>query len=532
MATRTSLTDPLKIDAVPCGGGLLGMAMCPGKKVNGRWNRDLALDMRAIVDWGASTVVSLMEECEFLKLGVRRLGKVVEDAGLEWHCLPIRDVHPPDERFERLWTYSGHVLRGKLALGDRIVLHCRGGIGRTATIAARLLIECGVAPEDALRRVRAADATRVETRAQESYVLGQRSVVMEDRYYADRVLGCLLGGAVGDALGYGVEFSSLRAIRERFGPAGIQEPVLNPAGAAVVSDDTQMTLFTAEGLIESFGRDGPFDQSDALDAVRSSTLNWYAMQMGRQASGALCEFQVLGENRARGTTCESGCALGATGTPEKPINHSKGCGGVMRVAPVGLCLALSDEEAFELAARCAAQTHGHPCGYLSAGALAAIVRNLLSGWGLDRCVERSVEIAWDWPSAEQTIAAMECARELSRQQIDDHANAIAQLGEGWFGEQALAIGLYSVLVASDFADSVRIASNHGGDSDSTASIAGQIHGAWKGLAGVPHAWVRRLDALDPLLDVAGRIIAARNQDAPVRLLASTQVGRRSIRPPS
>ena len=510
MQTKTSRTHPLKIDAMPCGGGLLGMTMCPGKKVNGRWDRDLALDMRAITDWGGSTVVSLMEAHEFLNLGVRDLGDVVEDAGLEWHCLPIRDVHPPDERFERLWTYSGHVIRRKLASGERIILHCRGGIGRTATIAARLLIECGVVPGDALRRVRAVDVNRVETSDQESYVLGQRAVVMEDSYYADRVLGCLLGGAIGDALGYRVEFLSLRAIRERFGPAGIQEPVLSPAGAAVVSDDTQMTLFTAEGLIEGFGGDGAFEQSDVLAAVRSSTLNWYAMQMGRRASGALCEYPVLGENRARGTTCESGCALGATGTPEKPINHSKGCGGVMRVAPVGLWLGLSDEEAFELAARCAAQTHGHPSGHLSAGAMASIVRNLVGGAGLVGCAERSIDMARNWPGADETISAIERACEMAGRDTTDRASAVARLGEGWVGEEALAIGLYSALVATDIADAVRIAANHGGDSDSTASIAGQIHGAWKGLAGIPRTWVRRLDVIDPLLEVVGRMVVADN----------------------
>ena len=89
---------------------------------------------------------------------------------------------------------------------------------------------------------------------------------------------------------------------------------------------------------------------------------------------------------------------------------------------------------------------------------------------------------------------------------NDHHDAIVRLGEGWVGEEALAIGLYSAIVAADFRQAVRIASNHGGDSDSTASIAGQIHGAWKGLAGIPNAWIRRLDVLDPLLDVAGRLI--------------------------
>ena len=94
----------------------------------------------------------------------------------------------------------------------------------------------------------------------------------------------------------------------------------------------------------------------------------------------------------------------------------------------------------------------------------------------------------------------------------EHFRAVDQLGAGWVGEEALAIGLYSALVASDFPDAVRIASNHGGDSDSTASIAGQVHGAWKGLAGVPHTWIRGLDCLDPLLDVAGRIIAGHDRD--------------------
>ena len=508
MATRTSLTHPLRIDAMPCGGGLLGMTLCPGKQVDSyfgrRWERDLALDMRVIVDWGASTVVSLMEDHEFVDFGVQDLGSLAEDMGLEWHCLPIRDVHAPDERFERLWTYSGHVLRRKLASGERIVLHCRGGYGRTGTIAARLVIESGAGPAEALSRVRAARAGTVETGGQKAYVLRQRAVGVDDRYYADRVLGCLLGGAVGDALGYKVEFSSLRAIRERFGPAGIQEPVLSAAGKAVVSDDTQMTLFTAEGLIEGMAQSGAL--ADALDAVRTATLDWYEMQMGRQAGSRLAEFAVLGKNRARGTTCESGCAIGATGTPENPINNSKGCGGVMRVAPVGLWLESRDEDAFELAARCAAQTHGHPSGYLSAGALASIIRNLLAGLAPSRCAARAIEIARDWQGGDETVAAMEHACEMAAREATDRADVVAQLGKGWVGEEALAIGLYSVLVASDFEDTVCIAANHGGDSDSTASIAGQIYGAWKGLAGIPHTWVRRLDTLDPLLDVAGRII--------------------------
>lgn len=510
MPARTSLTHPLEIDEMPCGGGLLGLTLCPGKQgpsnFGDPWERDLELDMRAIVDLEATTLVSLMEAHEFPMLNVAGLGDAAEEAGLEWHHLPIRDVNVPDERFERLWTYSGHVLRGKLRAGETIALHCRGGLGRTGMIAARLAIEFGAAPEEALRRVREVRRGTVETPAQEAYVLRQRASGVDERF-ADRVLGCLLGGAVGDALGYEVEFLSLQRIRERFGPQGIQAPVLNAEGQAVVSDDTQMTIFTADGLTRSVVRDGSIVQSSALDAVRAATLDWYAMQMGRQVQGGLSEYGVLGEDPARGMTCTSGCAQGASGTPESPINDSKGCGGVMRVAPVGLCLELTDEEAFELAARCAAQTHGGPSGYLSAGTLAAIVRNLVDGLEPARCADRAIEIARDWPGADETVAAFGRAHELASQRSVHGAGIPVQLGKGWVGEEALAIAWYSVLVATDFADAVRIAANHDGDSDSTASIAGQIYGAWKGLSEVPHGWIRRLDALEPLADVAGRMLA-------------------------
>ena len=236
MPVKTSLTHPLEIDPMPCWAGLLGLTLCPGKQgpsnFGDPWERDLGLDMRAILDWGARTVVSLMEADELSMLNVPGLGDAAEDAGLEWHHLPIPDVKVPDERFERLWTYSGHVLRGKLRSGEKIVLHCRGGLGRTGMIAARLAIELGVPPDEALRGVREARAGTVETRAQEAYVLRQRASGLDGRY-ADRVLGCLLGGAVGDALGYAVEFLSLERIRERFGPEGIRMPALNAAGGGL-----------------------------------------------------------------------------------------------------------------------------------------------------------------------------------------------------------------------------------------------------------------------------------------------------------
>ena len=275
MPPRTSLTDPLKIDAMPCGNGLIGMTLCPGKHASSAfgtaWARDLALDLNAVVDWGATSLVSLVERHELSAFRVSNLGEAAEEAGLEWHDLPIKDVHIPDERFERRWPYSGHVLRRRLQSGERIVLHCRGGLGRTGTIAARLAIELGETPQTALRRVRAARKGAVETHEQEAYVL-QKQFSVPDAGYADRVLGCLLGGAVGDAFGYGVEFTKLPQIRQRFGPQGIQQPVLNRHGEAEVSDDTQMTLFTLEGLLAGIRPGAPINQ--AKKQATSKRSSW------------------------------------------------------------------------------------------------------------------------------------------------------------------------------------------------------------------------------------------------------------------
>ena len=490
------------------------MTLCPGKRADcyygGRWDRDLKADMRVVADWGATTLVTVMEAPELEALGVGDLGSVAEAAGLEWHHLPITDLQVPDERFERSWTYSGHVLRRKLVSGERIALHCRGGLGRTGTVAARLAIELGAAPGEALHAVRRARSGTVETPAQEAYVRA-REPSKENNAYAERVLGCLLGGAVGDALGYDVEFlTSLAAIRARYGAAGIQEPALNDAGQTEVSDDTQMTLFTAAGLLESIDRTGGLDKDDALAAVRDATLDWHALQTGMPPAldrpRGLATYPVLAKSQAPGTTCMGACNAGATGTPERPINNSKGCGGVMRVAPVGLIRERTPTKAFDLAARCAAQTHGHPSGHLSAGFLAAIVRCLVDEVDLDAATTDALAIARHWRGADETITAVEHALRLAATHTGDHHDAIIQLGEGWVGDEALAIGLYAALAGSGFRDAVRIASNHGGDSDSTASITGQILGAWKGLGGIPNAWVRRLDALDPLLDVAGCMI--------------------------
>jgi ADP-ribosyl-[dinitrogen reductase] hydrolase len=173
---KTSFSHPLPIDSIVApGGGLIGMTFCPGKKqavaVTGPWDRDLGTDLDRIRDWGASAVVTFMEIHELVRCNVRHIGRAVRERQMAWHHLPIANLDVPGKAFDEAWVASGHDLRAALAAGDRILLHCRGGLGRTGTVAARLLAELGMPAEEAVRRVRKARAGTIETAGQEAYVL-------------------------------------------------------------------------------------------------------------------------------------------------------------------------------------------------------------------------------------------------------------------------------------------------------------------------------------------------------------------------
>lgn len=176
MEPRTSVTHPLQIAEVraPDARGSIGITFCPGKKqsnaMSGVWDRSLELDLDQIRAWGAGTVITLIEPHEFEELGVMNLGREVRARGMEWLHLPIRDVSPPDDRFEVGWVEYCLRLREAILGGSRVLVHCKGGLGRAGTVAALLLIELGLGPEEAIRQVRQARKGAIETREQESYV--------------------------------------------------------------------------------------------------------------------------------------------------------------------------------------------------------------------------------------------------------------------------------------------------------------------------------------------------------------------------
>lgn len=176
---RTSLTDPLVITEIapPIAriAGTIGLTFCPGKRqrdgMTGPWQRDLALDLDRIAKWGAASVVSVIELHELAALGVPDLGLEVRARSMAWHHLPVEDAHAPAAAFAEPWADACPALLRDLSEGRKLLVHCKGGLGRTGTIAALLLIESGHRARDAIAIVRHARPGAIETPEQEAWLL-------------------------------------------------------------------------------------------------------------------------------------------------------------------------------------------------------------------------------------------------------------------------------------------------------------------------------------------------------------------------
>jgi ADP-ribosylglycohydrolase len=350
--------------------------------------------------------------------------------------------------------------------------------------------------------------------------------------YTSRVRGSLLGGAIGDQLGAGVEFEPIDEICRAHGPAGISGFIPSYGRAeGRFTDDTQMTLFVAEGLIRADNQAWKQGECDPLVPLTDAHLRWLHTQgvpaegdngveakgFGQVVSGWLIEQPVLHHQRAPGNSC----LMGLKDLPRNPLvparNDSKGCGGVMRVAPVGLAFPI-DWDPFEMAADFAGLTHGHPTGRLAAGALAVIVSELCVGAPLRAAINSGVAELSDWEGSDETLAAIEKAVRLAGESRDTGTipgpEAVEEaLGGGWVAEEALAVALFCALVAEDavaagatsaegYRKGLLVAVNHSGDTDSTGAICGNLVGARFGEACLPVEWLADLEARELIETVA------------------------------
>lgn len=331
--------------------------------------------------------------------------------------------------------------------------------------------------------------------------------------------GSLIGGAVGDALGYAIEFSSLNAIRRKYGENGIVSYSLNTDGIAEFSDDTQMLLFTAEGLLGAIAQGKTFEK-DVVPHISNAYEHWYYTQGSaplKMRKSWLTHIKALWARRAPGNTCMS--ALETISLPEGApvINNSKGCGGVMRVAPIGIFSAahprlINLEHAGYLAGHAADITHKHPLSTFSSMALTMIIADCIAQDKVNQEKFRFIVINRIFKLLglyfkEQTVLSE--LQELVQNALDlaisdkSDTDAIRKLGEGWVAEETLAIAVFSVMrYIDDFEKCIRCAVNHDGDSDSTGAVAGNIIGAILGYSAIPRMYLTTLELHDVLLSVA------------------------------
>ncbi|MFF0345657.1 ADP-ribosylglycohydrolase family protein [Kribbella sp. NPDC004875] len=312
-----------------------------------------------------------------------------------------------------------------------------------------------------------------------------------------RVRGCLLGGAIGDALGGPVEFQDGRAIVAKY-PDGVREFVDGGPGwpPGTITDDTQMTLFTVEGLIRASVRSDR-GTGFTVAVVQHAYDRWLDTQTlpgpSGERDGWLQGEQWLYARRAPGNTCLTALTEARKGESRIPqfgelaVNDSKGCGGVMRVAPFGLLPRFPAAWLFDSAVDAAGYTHGHPSGRLASGALAAIIHELCQNATLDEALDRATALLVQHEGHGETSTALALARDLAATAPAGPVT-VERLGGGWVAEEALAIAVFAALAYPEpdqVLDALALAVTHSGDSDSTGAICGNILGALHGETALP-----------------------------------------------
>ena len=346
---------------------------------------------------------------------------------------------------------------------------------------------------------------------------------MDNYTIRDRIRGSLIGGAIGDALGYPVEFIySFGEIQRRYGRNGITRLDThqwwleedNGNGKAVVSDDTQMTLFTACGLLNAKAENDPF-----LPSICEAYIEWLFTQMGKKKKGYdkcwIRNVPELNVRRAPGHTCIT--SLNDIFRGDDPINNSKGCGGVMRIAPIPLYGATTDrmdiQDVCKLAADASELTHQHPLGYIPSALVAYVIYKLAQDEAPERetCKDYIREglkvIAELFPNYPEEVkrftTLIKTAILWSDISTDDVRTIEEELGGGWVAEETVAIAVYCSLAYFDNFERAMIASvNHKGDSDSTGAVTGNILGAAIGYDAIPQHFKDDVELHDVILHVA------------------------------
>ena len=501
VAARTSVTDPIEVAWLsgrsprsPEAAARVGLTLAPGKRdphaATGAWERDLDADLRRLRDdFACGLLVPLLEDRELAALGIERLVPAAEALGCGVVRLPIADGGTPPVPAEAASAVARIVEAA--SGGTRAVVHCKGGLGRAGTIGACVLVALGEPPDEAIASVRAARPGAIENAEQERFVCGFEALWAR----RSRALGCVLGAAVGDAMGHPTEFLSLEEIRRDYPPDGVTGYELywerDGQRFAPYTDDTQMAEIVLRALVR--GR----QEGWGLDATMEEMARGFAGWESNPQDG----------HRAPGNACLAGARALARGAhwSEAGGADAGGCGSVMRSYPFGLVFADDPDRAEEWAARHSALTHRAPIALAACAAMARATALAIAGEPHGAVLASLSEAA---ARHDERTAAMIRDAIADAARGEPPERVLVRL-DGWAAHEAIAAAAY---VVARHPDDPRAAilegANAPGDSDSIATLAGALLGARRGLGALPAPWVGEVERSRELLALGEAAFAA------------------------
>lgn len=283
----------------------------------------------------------------------------------------------------------------------------------------------------------------------------------------DKYIGCLLGGAIGDALGFTTENLSRARIKKKFGR--LTDYYVNPTGA-YYTDDTQLTIALAETLIENNGFDRP--------TFRRKLARWWIVPprlSGRSTKNAALK-----------------CLLGLKQTGR----NVPGSSGAMRAAPLGLFYYDDEDALFEKTVDCCRVTHVHN---------SAIAGALVSTFSVAYCLKQQTfekgaylakiaDVAAQFDTEmSQRLLALEAMLDWDEEKVLKKLLENSKVFGSPIGD-IISTAIYAFIkTPHNYAESVIFCINAGWDTDTMAAINGNTAGAWNGLTGIPHKWVDNLE---------------------------------------